>query len=157
MRILRTLYCAIYITILGRVFLRIGNTYPREWFHADRFPYRTAQWERGGKIYRMLGVQHWKDHLPDMSKVTKGMYRKEIVTRPTEESLIRLIQETCTAELVHWQLMVFSAPVMWIYPGLVGRVIWAGCILGNLVFVIIQRYNRPRLRHALERMEKTAV
>lgn len=154
---MRILYCAIYIAVLGRVFLHIGNAYPRERFHPDQFPYRTADWEQDGKVYRKLGVQHWKDHLPDMSKVTKGMYRKEIASRPTEESLTRLIQETCTAELVHWQLMVFSAPVVWLYPGIGGWIIWAACILGNLVFVIIQRYNRPRLVHALERLQKTAV
>lgn len=151
------LYCALYLGALGTAFHYIGNAYPRERFRADKVPYRAARWERDGKIYRKLGVRHWKNHLPDMSKITKDMYRKEITAGPTADNLTCLIQETCVAETVHWQLMVFSVPVLWIYPGLGGWIVWGLTILGNLVFVVIQRYNRPRLQRALDRMDKTAV
>ena len=151
------LYCAMYIAAIGIAFNFIGNAYPRERFRADRFPYRAARWEQGGKIYRKIGVQHWKDYLPDMSKIVPNMYRKEIVSFPDQGRLARLIQEACVAECVHWQLMLFSAPVIWICPGPGGWIIWGACILGNLVFVIIQRYNRPRLYRALQRMQRQAA
>ena len=91
--------------------------------------------------------------MPDASKRHKDMYEKKVNIRPDKENLRRLIQETCVAEIVHYQLILLCLPFLKIWPGLGGIICFCLAILGNLVFAIIQRYNRPRLIRALERLE----
>ena len=146
--------CALHVGIAGIVMRYIGNLYDRNWFLWDKFPFRPFSWEKSGKLYRKLRVKKWKDRVPDASKRHKDMYEKKVSTRPDKENLRRLIQETCVAEIVHYQLIVLSLPVLKLWPGVGGVIVFCLCVLGNLVFSIIQRYNRPRLIKALERLER---
>ena len=148
------LRCALHVGVAGVVMRYIGNLYDRNWFLWDKFPYRPFFWEKSGKLYKKLRVKRWKDHVPDASKHHKDMYEKKVNIRPDKENLRRLIQETCVAEMVHYQLIILCLPVRRIWPGLGGWIVFGLCVLGNLVFAIIQRYNRPRLIRAYERLER---
>ena len=151
------LKCILYVAAIGIMANVIGNALPRRWFHPDRFPYRSFAWERDGRIYEKIGIRVWKDKLPDMSKVVHNMYRKEVNPRPNAENLERLIQETCVAEMVHYVLILLSLAVIKIWEGAWGWVAWGLCILGNLPFSLIQRFNRPRLQKALRRLQSKKV
>ena len=148
------LNCAIYIAAIGLASHLIGPLLPKSWFCADRFPFRSFSWEHGGSIYLKLRIRAWKDRVPDMSKITRRLYRKEVDLRPNAENLTRLIQETCLAESVHAVLIVLSLAVTRIWRGVWGWLIWFLCILGNLPFMIIQRFNRPRLQHSLAHLQR---
>lgn len=147
------LKCALYVMALGFVANVIGNSLPREWFHPDWFPFRCFSWEKNGKVYQKLRIRGWKDQLPDMSKVVPRMYRKEVDSKANAENLNRLIQETCVAEAIHTVLIVLSLAVVRIWRSKWGWFCWCLCVLGNLPFIIIQRFNRPRLQQALERLQ----
>ncbi len=143
-------YCVLYLALVGVAFRHIGNALPRNRFHAERFPFRAYRWENGGACYLRLGIRWWKDKLPDMSRVCRDMYPKVVDRAPNADNFVRLIQESCVAECIHLALIVFSLPVLRIWPGRPGQIIYALYALGNLPFIMIQRYNRPRLQHALE-------
>ena len=65
-----------------------------------------------------------------------------------------MIQETCVAELTHVLLSVCGLYALRLWPGAGGVLITAVYILfGNVPFIIIQRYNRPRLQR-LEAMQR---
>lgn len=147
-------YCILYIAALGIAAHFLGNALPRRWFDETRFPYRSFSWEQEGQIYRKIRIQSWKDRLPDMSKICRDMVRKEVKSRPTADSTKRLIQESCVAELVHFLLIFASVPVMVIWKGAWGKLVFVLCILGNLPFLLIQRYNRPRLCKLYRRLSK---
>ena len=153
---MKLLQCAIYIAAIGILSNPIAHLLPRTWFHADRFPYRSFGWEQNGKVYEKLRIRAWKDRVPDMSKLLPFMVRKEVASRPTAESIARLVQETCVAESVHWVLMVLSLAVLKIWKGAGGCICYLLCILGNLPFIIIQRYNRPRLMRTRSRLQTHA-
>lgn len=146
------LKCVLYIAAIGMVSNLVGTALPRSWFNPERFPYRTFSWEQGGKVYEKLGIREWKDKLPDMSKFMQNMYRKEVNIRPNAENLDRLIQETCVAELIHDILIVLSLGVVKIWRGNWGWFLWGLCLLGNVPFILIQRFNRPRLQKTLRRL-----
>ncbi len=146
------LRCAIWVAAIGIISSVVGIQLPRRWFDPTRFPYRLYEWENGGKIYDKLHIRSWKDHLPDLSKHCTQMFRKQVDARPSVENLDRLIRETCVAEAVHWVLIFLSLAVIKIWSGLGGWLFYILCILGNLPFIIIQRYNRPRLTKMLNRM-----
>ena len=62
------------------------------------------------------------------------------------------MKETCVAESVHIILCLLGLGLLAIWPGPGGMVMTAlYLLLGNLPFIVIQRYNRPRLLSLLEK------
>ena len=61
------------------------------------------------------------------------------------------MQETCVAELVHDILAILTFGCVWIWPGWGLWLSIAYVLIGHLPYIVIQRYNRPRLArmHAL--------
>lgn len=144
---------AIFIgAMIGPMAFFLGQLLPRKSFDYMARPYTPFKWERGGNIYHAIGISHWKDAVPDMSRYIRTMVQKRIGVFRDAAYLDVLIRETCVAELVHYMLMLLS-PVYLIfmdgYPGLIAAIIY--CLL-NLPFVLIQRYNRPRLVELRERL-----
>ena len=69
-----------------------------------------------------------------------------------EQTLLVMIRETCAAEATHTLLMLAGLGVIVIWPCVWGVMLYlVYAILGNLIFIIIQRYNRPRLVRLYER------
>ena len=140
------LYAVIYIAVLGILSHFVGQALPRARFSAESFPYRTADWENGGKVYEKLGIKHWKDALPDMSRIMPDMVKKKMTGQNREQGMDVLIAETCVAECVHYWLIVLSLGIFLFWRGVWALVFWLVYnILGNVPFILIQRYNRPRL------------
>lgn len=149
---MKFLYSLIYIAALGAASHFIGQLLPRQWFSPDKFPYREWKWEKGGRVYEKLGVKSWKDIVPDMSRIMPDMVKKKMSSAKDAEGLKTLIIETCVAEAVHMGLIIASLfMVLW------WQSIWTAVflivynVLGNLPFIIIQRYNRPRLNALYKR------
>ncbi len=139
------LYAVLYIAALGILSHFLGQALPRARFDAERFPYRAAQWEKGGRLYEKLGIKRWKDRLPDMSRIMPDMVKKKM-SAAREQGMDMLIKETCVAECVHWALIVLSLGIFLLWRSPWAIVFWLVYnIFGNLPFIIIQRYNRPRL------------
>ena len=132
----------IYTASLGVVSHYVGQALPRRWFHPDRFPFRSFRWEQEGNVYRRLGVHHWKDLVPDMSKVMPDMIPKRVSLRGT-------------AEAVHGVLMVLSVGNYLLCQNLAGLAITLfDAIFLNLPYWVIQRYNRPKLLRLAEKLHR---
>lgn len=147
---------AIVISVVGGILsLIVGQLLPRRWFDYDAFPFRAFKWENGGRIYEKLKVRAWKDHVPDMSLIIPKMVKKKAALARTSKAMDRLIRETCVSEFIHWLLEIcICAAVCIKVRGALGAILAAIYAVGNLLFIIIQRYNRPRLRQILRRMEE---
>ena len=145
---------AFWYIVVGAISFFIGQSLPRKNFDPQAFPYRTFKWENGGRIYLKLRIQFWKDKVPDMSRYITTMFRKKLNVMRSPDYMESLIAETCVAEIVHWGL-VFVSPIFMVLMegalGVIGAILFA---LGNLPFVLIQRYNRPRLIQLMERQRE---
>lgn len=152
------LYAVIYIAVLGILSHFVGQALPRARFSAESFPYRTADWENGGRVYEKLGIKHWKDALPDMSRIMPDMVKKKLTGQNREQGMDVLIAETCVAECVHYWLIVLSLGIFLFWRGVWALVFWLVYnILGNVPFILIQRYNRPRLVLLEQRRRRRAA
>ncbi len=152
------LYAVIYIAVLGILSHFVGQALPRARFSAESFPYRTADWENGGRVYEKLGIKHWKDALPDMSRIMPDMVKKKMTGQNREQGMDVLIAETCVAECVHYWLIVLSLGIFLFWRGGWAVVFWLVYnILGNVPFILIQRYNRPRLVLLEQRRKRRAA
>lgn len=147
--------CAGYLLFLGIASHVIGEAVPRRLFNPGAFPYRCFPFENGGKIYSAVKVEKWKDIVPDMSRYFPKMVAKRVRNHSDSASLEKLLVETCVAEATHHWLSVFGLACLWIMPGAGGIIITAvWIILGNLPFIIIQRFNRPRIAKLLKIKQK---
>lgn len=132
-----------------------GRLLPYAWFNPERFPYKPRPFERDGKLYLRLKIQKWYKKLPDVSRVFRRLFPEKSLKTVTRENLHILLKETCIAEFVHSMLCVIG----FLYgrfhrgPG-VKLLTWMYILIGNLPFILIQRYNRPRLLHLLKRMDR---
>lgn len=113
--------------------------YRSQWF-------QPRSWEPA--FYKMLNIKHWKNKLPTYAPDQFSM---------TETPLHRIIQNMCGAEIVHETIMVLSflplvtVPVFGAFP-----VFFITSLLASVydgIFVLIQRYNRPRLVRIYKKME----
>lgn len=146
--------CCIYYALLGVVSFPVGRL-SRRFLRADRFPFRVQPWEAG--LYRALRVRRWQDKVPDMSRLLPALIPPKRLTEDYRARLPRMIEETCVAELVHALLSLAGLYTLRLWPGRGGRILTALYILvGNLPFIVIQRYNRPRLQRLLARQQRAS-
>ena len=139
--------CLVYLAFTGAVSFVLGRLLPKRWFSADRCPFITYAWEQGGRIYEKLNIKSWQKKLPDMSRLFGWLMPRKQLDSHNLKQLPRMIQETCVAEFIHVILCFSGLWCVRIWQGL-GGVVMAGLnVVGNLAFVVIQRYNRPRLIH----------
>ena len=147
------------VAVIGILAHVIGEALPRRWFDASRFPYRAYAFERNGRFYEALGIRKWKNVLPDKSRIAPGTYREAIRGSAQQHSaahMERLLQETCVAECVHWALLVISPILLFTMESPAAYVMTPLYGLSNLPYIMIQRYNRPRLAVLSARMQRKA-
>ena len=106
--------------------------------------FRPRRWE--ASLYRFLGVKNWKRRLPTYD------HRQFSLKENTAQQVVR---NMCGAEVVHEVIMLCSflpllaVPVLgefWVF--LITSLLSA---LFDSLFVMAQRYNRPRLEKIVQR------
>lgn len=136
----------IYLIIIGLLSNPAAKLVDREKIDYNKFPYRPYSFEQGGKVYEKIGIRHWKGKVPDMSHVLSYLVRKEVRFKSSASDILRQIQETCVAETTHLILILLSLPMLLYWNSRWALLCEAAYILIlNMPFIIIQRYNRPRL------------
>lgn len=150
---MKLLGCIVYIAVLGLGSHYLGEALPRDKFDPLKFPFSPFFWEKSGRFYKALHVKKWKKKMPDASKWFSDMVPKRLDSGIKAENVDILIKETCVAEIIHYLLCLGSCGVCLIWKGTPGIVIWIITIAVNLVFVVIQRYNRPHLVKLSERLK----
>ena len=98
------------------------------------------------------GIRIWKHWIPDAGGALPGGVRKATLVRRDPAALRRLVVETRRAELVHWVLWPAGLlTALWLPPaGVLVNVAFATVF--NLPCLLLQRFNRGRLRRCLARM-----
>lgn len=142
---MRFWYCVIYLAVVGILCFIAGRLLPKRWFHGDRWPYRSFAFEQEGAVYQKLGIKKWQNRIPDMSRILPMVMPAKSFQIGEEERLPRMIQETCVAELIHVVLQVLGLACIRIWQGAGGIVVAVLYWIGNIPFILVQRYNRPRL------------
>lgn len=108
--------------------------------HADysKWWFQCRAWEK--KLYKILRIRRWKNKLPTF---------EPDVFNPKLHSWDEIAQAMCQSELVHETIVALSfLPIAFsIWFGALTVFIITSVISAafDLLFVIIQRYNRPRI------------
>ncbi|MFL2104399.1 NAD(P)-binding protein [Desemzia sp. FAM 23991] len=133
----------------------IARQIPIHFFVKHQDWFKTKNWENSGDIWqRWFRVRNWKPHLPDGTQITRKGFDKRTLRHFNQIRLERFIIETRRGELAHW-MMIPPAFLFFLWNPL-----WAGwvmviyAVIVNLPFIIVQRYNRPRLEKLGDRKER---
>lgn len=125
--------------ILQLIFRKKYN-YKSKWF-------QTNSWER--KLYQILKIKKWKVHV-----MTYNPKEFSLKLNSSQE----IVNNICHAEVVHELIMILSfASILFAIPLGAFAVFLITAILAALldsIFVMIQRYNRPRI---IKIVEKTKI
>lgn len=149
-------YCILYLALTGTAAFLLGRIFPKNCFHANQPPFRPFPFEKNGAIYNCLGVRRWQNKLPDMSRLLPSLMPAKNISTLQKEGLQRMLQETCVAEIIHALLMLTGLYCIRLWPGAGGIAIAViNAFVFNLPFIIIQRYNRPRLLRLQKRKERS--
>lgn len=119
---------------VGFIFNKAMNNradYTKRW-------YQCRSWEKN--LYEMLNVKHWKGIMPT--------YDANLFDY-TKHSWNEIAQASCQSELVHETIILLSfVPIVfsiWFGAIMVFIITSVLAALFDMTFVIIQRYNRPRI------------
>lgn len=135
----------------------VGRIIPADRIDAGKFPFRPFAFEKDGRVYNAFGIRKWQNKVPDMSKIFTRIMPAKNLSGDYKERLPRMIQETCVAEMIHAVLGITSLFCLKLYPGAGGIIIVTLYLVFNLLFIMIQRYNRPKLIKVMKRAERTAA
>jgi glycosyl-4,4'-diaponeurosporenoate acyltransferase len=133
----------------------LANHLPARWLTtAERRPSRWIPQRHPGRsaVSGAPGIRIWKHWIPDAGGALPGGVRKATLVRRDPVALRRLVVETRRAELVHWVLWPAGLlTILWLPPaGVLVNLVFATVF--NLPCVLLQRFNRGRLRRCLDRM-----
>lgn len=100
-------------------------------------------------LYKKLRVKYWKDHLPTYDPRLFSMQ---------DNTLEGIVKNTCQAEIVHEVIIVCSfipllASLLWGEFWVFATTSVIAALLDS-VFVMLQRYNRPRLMRLLGKQRR---
>lgn len=148
------IFTALYLAFSWDIFLTLAITFGTTFYHIimrlivgalipNRFPY-TAKWFQPiafeKKLYRFLGIKRWKKQLPTYDPTLFSM---------ENYTLEQIVGHMCQAEVVHEVIVLCSfIPLLFsLFFGTFGvffvtSVAAAGI---DILFVMLQRFNRPRL------------
>ena len=140
------LRCFAFLFACGVTSFLLGRFVPHKWIREDRFPFVTFGFEGDGDFYDHFGIRHWQKRVPDMSRLFPQLIPKKVLEGDMTEKLPILINETCIAELTHVLLAMVALLCLNIWRGLGGVIVTVLFEIGNLPYILIQRYNRPRLK-----------
>lgn len=151
-------YCLVFLIIVSIVVFLIGRIFPRKWIKENKFPFKIFKWEKSGLIYEKLKIKKWKTKLPDasllLSKIIPSLYPTKRMKTTEREKANILVKESCIAEGTHKVVSILGIFCIYIWKSFGGVTIAIVFYLCNVPFVLIQRYNRPRLQKFANKLKK---
>ena len=143
---MKLLKCAMYCAVAGTVGFFLGRLISKYPMKPDKGLFRCYEFEKNGALYEKLNIHKWQSKVPDMSRILPFLMPPKNLSGNYGERLPIMIRETCVAEITHITVSILGLPCLRIWPGMGGVTVTAIFILLlNVPYILIQRYNRPRL------------
>lgn len=144
----------ITFVLFSIIITALSNKLPNSLYTAKNRLLKLRSWEKHGKIYQQIfHVRVWKKFLPELSDFVKGVFPKKKLKALSNDYLQQYIFESCKSEITHW-CIIFSTLLfyLWCDFNAATSMLFLACVL-NLPYIIIQRYNRPRLMEMVQTIE----
>lgn len=151
----KLLSSAFYISTFGLVVGFIFALIPRSALERLEVFFKLRNFEQNGTFYtKYFKINLWKDKLPQFSEITKFGFNKSSLSPISSEYLNLFKLETIRAELTHLILILASPIYLIVESKIILPLTVIGNIIGNIPFIMIQRFNRARIKRLLSHFEK---
>lgn len=147
------------LDIIAWVCFHLGIGYtcskmPVDYFDPQKKMYQIREWEENGEFYqRHFRVRAWKGFIPSGASVYANTFKIKHLPTNSPEYLRRWIKESCRAEFCHW-VMIIPGFLFFLWNSVeVGWWMVVYAFANNMVPIIMQRYNRPRIQKLLNTIE----
>ena len=131
--------------------LTVGTIVPKLMPHPRRHKW-FLQRSFEPKLYKLLRVKQWKDHMPTYDPAAFSM---------RNNSLEQIVHNSCVSEAVHEMIVLFSLlPILFTFLWGALPVFLITSMLAaafDSCVVMMQRYNRPRLLRILSKKEAQSL
>ena len=117
--------------------------------------HQVGKWEE--KVLKAFNVRAWKDKIPELGKTFNGFDKSQVGDMNDNQHVRRFITQTIVAEYVHISstilgcFAIFACLPTW---HIVGLPLLLANIIINIMPVMVQRYNRPKLMALYKRNER---
>lgn len=138
-----------FITTSYHFVMRIAVGYAVDGIYHNKIDYKKSWFQvskKENEIYDIIKVKEWKKHMPTYSPETFSL---------KHHTLEEIAMSMCQSEVVHEIIVVLSFLPILVIPSLGKPLVFiltsflAACF--DLIFVIMQRYNRPRIVKLIEK------
>lgn len=154
---MKILKCAVYCASAGIVGFLFGRLISKCRLKPDKGLFRCFPFEKSGTLYEKLNIHKWQNKVPDMSRILPFLMPPKNLSGKYADRLPTMIQETCVAELTHVVVSILGLHCLRIWPGMGGIIVTTIFILLlNVPYILIQRYNRPRLIRLQKKLQERA-
>jgi len=128
---------------------------PRKLFQHQGYLFKSHTFEDEGRFWqRYFKVKKWKQQLPDSSSIFSSSFNhRKLVS--TDLNTIQIFRtETNRAEFTHW-LTLLICPLFYLWnPKWAARINVFYAFFSSLPFIIVQRYNRPKLQQLIIKQKR---
>ena len=138
------------LVVLGILAVGLRLIVPKRFLNYKNSFFRVRKWQV--KSLKKLGVQRWKDKVPDLGW-TAGFPKSTIQSTDTGY-LAKFLEETCFAEILHLTAGIFGLTALFVFPSIDFFVTFPIVIVNfilHLMPCLIQRYTRFRMANLYER------
>lgn len=132
--------------ILHMICVYLCHKAPDRFYDPEFTLFRIRYFEKDGKLYnRVFKIKRWKNILPDGGSINSYGFKKRKIARRDPEYFQKFIIETKRAELIHWTGILTSSIFLFMYAIPWNILLYLLAALIDIPFIMVQRYNRPRL------------
>lgn len=142
--------------VLHMICVYLCHKLPDAFYRKDLFYFRSLPFEAQGFFYeRFFRVKKWKSILPDGGKINRYGFEKKKLSALSIAYLEQFHLETKRAELIHVTGLATSLIFICIHEFPFGLLVFIVAAFLDLPFILIQRYNRPRLDRLIQKKRGT--
>lgn len=142
------------------IFISLAMTFiceklPKKLYDYKRWLFKERCWENSGRIYEELfKVKCWKAKLPEISDFMRWRFNKKHLAETNSNYLLIFLRESCKAEFTHWVIIIATLVFNFWNDFFASLLMFLLAFILNFPYIIIQRYNRPRLLRLLRMNSK---
>ena len=149
------IYTFLALFVIDALVAILVRLLPKKWINPFNKIYNAKPWET--KLYLKLKIRSWKDKIPETGKALTGFGKDKILDMNDNQYIYKFMEETVYAEVMHVISAVLSIFVIFINLKLwyiVGLPMAVVNFVIQILPVMVQRYNRPKLKLLYDRNEK---
>jgi len=143
----------LFVFLISSIIVTLISTkLPDRYYNYRNWIYKERKWEKNGEFYQqMFKVKRWKKHMPEIADFINSVFSKKSIKEFDNAYIEKYLLESCRAEFAHW-CIIFSSVMFLFYAGTAAFIyMFLISVLIDVPFIIIQRYNRPRILHIMKR------